>query len=95
MELDGGEFFVKKANRKDNYGFLQKRYFSGGEEGVIKKFYPPTYFQVAEHIPNSELTEKRFAAAIQKHADKGNARIPGVPHTHDGHFQKTKANDIL
>ena len=92
MELDGGEFFVKKANRKDNYGFLQKRYFSGGEEGVIKKFYPPTYFQVAEHIPNSELTEKRFAAAIQKHADKGNARIPGVPHTHDGHFQKTKAN---
>lgn len=91
MELEGGEFFVKKANIRDNNGSLQKKYYSGGEEGVIKTFYPPKFLEVAEHIPNSQLTEKRYASAIQKHADAGNARLPGVPHTHSKPFQKKKA----
>lgn len=92
MELDGGAIFVKKAAKPQSGGSLQKRFYSGGEEGVIKEFYPPTYLDVVEYIPNAELSFASLADATARNADKGYARLYGVPSLDATSFKKTKDN---
>lgn len=93
MELTGGYFIVEGHNKANGFGSLQKKYYSGGETGVIKKFVPNKYMSTVEHIPNEHLTPANLARALREHSQHNRAGMYSAA-TLDGSkkWQKTKNN---